>query len=364
MKQSNSLIIAAGLFLIGFLIVSAIPNTADAKRVGGGSSMGSRGSKTTMAPKQAAPRNTMDQTSAPGSFQRSASPMAPAGASGGMFKGMGSGFLGGLGGFMLGGMLGSMLFGHGGAGVGGGGGGGIGLLEILLIGGAIWFGWRWFKRQQAQQSQMASGYSFPTPIPSQTGYSAPQQHNDQLGHQREGMPQGGLPQSFSLGGTPEHQAVVDEVSQGLGHISAMDPQFNEAQFLNGAKLAFQQLQKSWCEGNVQYLAPLLTPAMLQKIQGDLQARQSSGHKDCIENIQFQKAEISEAWQESGDDWITVCFQASMLEYTTDQQGTVIEGDTRVPVTVEEYWTFTRKVGTRDPNWLLSAIQQPDQALVA
>lgn len=351
MKQSKSLIIAAALFLLGFFIVNAIPNTADAKRLGGGSSMGSRGSKTTMAPKEAAPRSSMDQHAPSGAAQRAATPAAP---SGGLFKGMGSGLLGGLGGFMLGGMLGSLLFGHGGGGMGGGGGG-IGLFEILLIGGAIWFGWRWFKRQQA--GGMASG---PIPVPSQGAYSPQEHRNDQ----QQGLQREGLPQSFNVGGTPDHQAPVDEVSQGLGHISAMDPQFNEAQFLNGAKLAFQQMQKSWCDGNVQYLAPLLTPAMLQKVQGDLHARQGSGHKDYIENIQFQKAEISEAWQESGDDWITVCFHASMLEYTTDAQGSVIEGDNKAPVTVVEYWTFTRKVGTKDPNWFLSAIQQPEQSLAA
>ncbi|MBF0422135.1 MAG: Tim44 domain-containing protein [Magnetococcales bacterium] len=366
MKRSHPFAIALGAVFLGFSVLTMIPDTADAKRMGGGNSIGSRGSRTAIAPKQSLPRESFDRSSSTSGSRQPMGSMASGSPAGGLFKGgLGSGLLGGLGGFMLGGMLGSMLFGHGGAGMAGGAGGGIGLLELLLIGGVAWFAWRWFKRQQSGNSPGYSGLEpLPSPTSSRSHYNAaPHPQNDGAPLQREGFGHG-LPQTFQIGGTAGQGAPMDEVSQGLEHIATMDPNFSEERFLAGARLAYQQMQKAWCDGSLDNLKPLLTPAMAMRIQSDLQARQHPNHQDVIENIQFQKVQISEAWQESGDDWITVWFQVAMLEYSLDAHGTVIDGNRQIPVTVEEYWTFTRKVGSRDPNWQLSAIQQPDQPLVA
>lgn len=67
--------------------------------------------------------------------------------------------------------------------------------------------------------------------------------------------------------------------------------------------------------------------------------------------------MTEAWQEGGQDFLTVRFLASLLDYAVDEvTGQVVEGSRTEPVKFEEYWTFVRAVG---PNpWRLSAIQQP------
>ena len=59
----------------------------------------------------------------------------------------------GLAGFAIGGLIGSMLF--GGLGHGLGGFGGIGLLEMLLIGGAIYLLFRFLRNRQTQSPQPA-----------------------------------------------------------------------------------------------------------------------------------------------------------------------------------------------------------------
>ncbi|HAT49158.1 MAG: Tim44 domain-containing protein [Nitrospirae bacterium] len=339
---------------MAFGVLSVFPDEADAKRMGGGSSFGSRGSKSFSAPQQPAARTGFNQSSV---SQR------PGGAAaGGMFGGIGSGLLGGLGGLMLGGMLGSMLF--GGAGAAGTGAGGIGLMEILLIGGAIWFGIRWYKRQRAMTP--AAGPAFGRPLPQASGFNFPSSNTERSPLYQErgshGPGQSFDPSPSYAGMGAGMGAGMDEVSQGLEHIASMDRNFNEGQFLSGAKQAFQQMQQSWCDGNADSLRPLLTTTMLEHVLADMKKKEVNQRKDHIDNIQFQQAEISEAWQESGEDWITVRFQVSMLEYSTDAQGVVVEGDRSIPVVVEEYWTFTRPVGSRNPNWFLTAIQQQGQSL--
>ena len=76
----------------------------------------------------------------------------------------------------------------------------------------------------------------------------------------------------------------------------------------------------------------------------------------LENIAVRSVDITEAWQESGSDFITVRVYANLLYYNVDEAtGQVVEGSKSEPVKFEEYWTFTRPVG--DNAWKLSAINQ-------
>jgi len=67
-------------------------------------------------------------------------------------------------------------------------------------------------------------------------------------------------------------------------------------------------------------------------------------------------EVTEAWQEGGQDFVTVRLLANLLDYGVDESSNhVIKGSQTEPVKFQEYWTFARPVG---PNpWRLSAIQQ-------
>ena len=71
---------------------------------------------------------------------------------------------------------------------------------------------------------------------------------------------------------------------------------------------------------------------------------------------MRSVDITEAWQETGSDFITVRVYANLLDYNVDETtGQVVEGSKTEPVKFEEYWTFTRPVGSNP--WQLSAIQQ-------
>lgn len=91
------------------------------------------------------------------------------------------------------------------------------------------------------------------------------------------------------------------------------------------------------------------------LQGDVDRLLRDRRINRLENIAVRNTDLVEAWQESGKDFITVRFYANLLDYTTDETGTLVEGNRTEPVKFEEYWTFTRQVGTG--SWKLSAISQ-------
>jgi predicted lipid-binding transport protein (Tim44 family) len=69
-------------------------------------------------------------------------------------------------------------------------------------------------------------------------------------------------------------------------------------------------------------------------------------------------QVTEAWQETGQDFVTVHILANMLDYTVDESSQqVLEGSRTEPTKFEEYWTFVRPVGPTP--WKLSAIQQAE-----
>jgi predicted lipid-binding transport protein (Tim44 family) len=345
MNKSRFFAMFAIALTLGFAALIAIPEDAEARRFGGGSSFGSRGSRSFSVPRKSTTRTSTQQRRTNASQPRNAA----AAGSGSRFGGFGSGLMGGIGGMLVGGMIGSMLFG-GGGGMGGGmggGGGGIGLLEILLIGGGIWFFMRWLKRKKAGENpaHMRSAGGAPQDIPMQFP---------------SGGGQSSLPDSFDTNENRDFNQPMDEVSQGLDHIAQMDPNFQEDQFLEGAKMAYKQIQGAWSDWSVERLRPIMTDRMWGMVEGQAASRKEAGIRDIIEKINFKTAEVSEAWQESGENWITVRFLVGMIEYSTDVEGNLKEGSTDTPVEIEEYWTFTRPVSAQDPNWFLAAVQQSDE----
>jgi predicted lipid-binding transport protein (Tim44 family) len=315
------------LTALGAMFLATLLWSVDAwARAGGGGSSGSRGSRSFSAPARpdTSPSSPGRQATPPSGFQQS-----PAQRSGWM-----GGLMGGIGGFLLGGLLGSMLFG-GMGGMGHGLFGGIGFMEILLLAGVLYFVYAYLKRRR--QSAPASSYGYTTPRESDTGY----------------WQSGSSSAPSATAYTPD---ATSDLERGLEHIRQMDVGFDPRRFSDTASDLFFRVQGAWMGRDMTPVRDLLAPEMYETMQKDCDRMRAEGRIDRMENIAVRSVDVTEAWQESGRDYITVHFLASMLDYTIDERTTdVIKGSRSEPVKFEEYWTFVRPVG---PNpWRLSAIQQ-------
>jgi predicted lipid-binding transport protein (Tim44 family) len=315
------------LTALGAMFLAMLLWSVDAwARAGGGGSSGSRGSRSFSAPARpdSSPSSPSRQAVPPSGFQQSTPQRS------GWMRGL----MGGIGGFLLGGLLGSMLFG-GLGGMGGGLFGGIGFMEILLIAGVLYFAYAYFRRRQQQAP--AASYGYTTPRESDTGY-------------------------WQSGSTSAPSATMDmpdaasDLERGLGHIRQMDAGFDPRRFSDTASDLFFRVQGAWMGRDMTAVRDLLTPEIYETMQKDCERMRAERRIDRMENIAVRSVDVTEAWQESGRDYITVHFLASMLDYTIDERtNDVIKGSRSEPVKFEEYWTFVRSVG---PNpWRLSAIQQ-------
>jgi predicted lipid-binding transport protein (Tim44 family) len=244
--------------------------------------------------------------------------------------------MGGLfGGLLLGGLLGGLLF-------GGGFGGGFGLLELLIVAGLAWLAFSYMRRRQPSAEP---GYAMAGGVG-----SGPAARDEATIGARYGATTG------APTATLEPPAGPTDLERGLGHIGQMDRGFDPRAFAETASDIFFRVQGAWTARDLRSVSASLTPEMQTVLQRECDRLRAEGRINRLENIAVRTAEVTEAWQESGQDYVTVHFLASLLDYTTDESGArVLEGSRTEPVKFEEYWTFVRPVG---PNpFRLSAIQQ-------
>jgi len=285
-------------------------------RAGGGRSFGSRGTRSYSRPASpsTAPSPQQARPAGPSTF--------------GQPQPAGGGFLRNMAGGIMGGMLGGMLFrslGFGGAGAMGGGGG-IGMFEILLLAGIGYLIYKFIKsrRQTAEQGAY-------------TSYSS-------------------LPNTYDV--TPQSAGISnqDDRDRGLSHIRQMDAGFDESKFTDQVMDTFFKIQGAWMNRDLASVSPFLADDMRLTFQKDIDRLLSEKKVNRLENIAVRTVEIAEAWQEQGQDYVTALIYANLLDYTTDDAtGQVVSGSKTEPVKFEEFWTFTRPVGSG--SWKLCGIDQ-------
>jgi predicted lipid-binding transport protein (Tim44 family) len=231
--------------------------------------------------------------------------------------------MGAIGGFMLGGLLGGLLFGGLGQGFG------IGLFDVLLIGGGLFLLFRLMRnRRQEPAYAGAPGY-------------------------------GGGARTWDVaanGGATVAEAppVVDDLERGLGHVRQMDPGFDAAALAADAAQTFRDVQNAVSANDLTPVRARLTSELLEQLDAQCTELRRAGRSNRVERIQIERAEVTEAWQERGQDFVTVLLAGSLIDYTVDATGAVVAGSRSGPDRFEEFWTVTRPVGPHP--WKLTAIQ--------
>jgi len=320
MRQSK----IAWAILMLFVASLAAAAIAEA-RVGGGSAGGSRGSRTFSAPRSpsappspASPSSPSSPTSPQRSLSSPAQPSRPGFGWGGM-----------IGGFLLGGLLGGLLFGGLGHGFGG-----VGLLDILLIAGLGYLAFALFRRRQPEPA-----------------YAGAPGRAEWAPAETAAVPEQPTGSGLAVG------AVDEDLERGIAAIRMMDAGFTPLRFAEISRDVFLRIQSAWSARDLEPVRADLTDEMRGSLESDLGRLRTLRRVNHLDKVTVETADFTEAWQEYGQDFVTVRFRASVLDYTVDETtGAVVEGSNTVPTGFEEYWTFVRPVG---PNpWRLSAIQQP------
>jgi predicted lipid-binding transport protein (Tim44 family) len=286
-------------FLIAFTGLSLVALDADAKRMGGGRSIGTQ--RQAVSPQQA-PRPPAQQAAPGNPTQQKAAPAAPTPQPSGMSR-----WLGPLAGLAIGAGLAS-LFMHNGM---GGALAGFLLIAALVI-GAVFLVRLLRGSRPAQQPLRYAGAT----------------------------PYGGLepslatPPASSIGSTAAPYSVAAATS--------LPADFNAEEFVRHAKLNFVNLQSAHDRKDLTTIRDFLTPELLKDIEADMRAAGDAPQKTDVVTLE---AEVIDVAAENGTYIVSVRFSGLIRE----------NGDTG-PQPFSEVWHLEKPV-RGSSGWLVSGIQQ-------
>jgi len=156
----------------------------------------------------------------------------------------------------------------------------------------------------------------------------------------------------------EGVARDDTLAAGLTQIKVADPGFNEDEFVEGARTAFQYIVSAFAEGDKEQLEPLLEETLYKRFAEEIDRRKSAGETQKTTVVSIDDAEVTEAKMAGRDAVVTVKFESHQINVTLDSEGRVIAGDPNDIEEVTDIWTFRRNTRSRDPNWALVETHTP------
>jgi predicted lipid-binding transport protein (Tim44 family) len=153
---------------------------------------------------------------------------------------------------------------------------------------------------------------------------------------------------------PAAAAGPGTLAAGLDQIHRADPSFEPAQFLDGARIAFEMIVTAFASGDKAALRPLLSDEVFRQFSVAIDERTTA--KESLETriVRLDSCEIVEAELTGRTAQVTVKLVSHQINVTRAMDGSIVDGDPQHPTEKTDYWTFARDTRSSDPNWVVVA----------
>jgi len=148
------------------------------------------------------------------------------------------------------------------------------------------------------------------------------------------------------------QTMEPAVERGLRDIAAGDRRFDVQTFLDGARSAYRMILEAFWRGDKDELAQLCDAHVAQGFIAEIDARNAAGETLDNRLVRIEDVTIVSASYSAPVARITLKLTADIASVTRDGQGAMIAGSLDDAVVVQDVWTFSRDVGSPNPDWLL------------
>ena len=152
----------------------------------------------------------------------------------------------------------------------------------------------------------------------------------------------------------EAPAPPKPVSTNARVLREADPEFDEAEFLSGARSAYEMIVEAFASGDLKSIRPYLNDSVYGAFKGAVVDRDSAGHASDLKFVGIERASIVDSSVDAGTMSAVVEFSSNQVRVTRNKDGNVVDGDPNRIDLVRDRWTFSRRVNSGDPNWMLVA----------
>ena len=151
---------------------------------------------------------------------------------------------------------------------------------------------------------------------------------------------------------PGDMAYLPTAGPGVRALLAVDPTFDVARFLEGAKSAYRMVLEAYWKGDAAGLRPFVDDHVFETFNSAIEQREKDGLVLDNRLVNIEQLLITAAQADREVAVVTVRFEADIAAVTRNKDGDVVAGSMSDAVQTRDLWTFRRAIGSRDPNWLL------------
>jgi len=154
----------------------------------------------------------------------------------------------------------------------------------------------------------------------------------------------------------DHVADGSPSAKALAGMKMAEPGFSLNTFLQGARGAYEMIVMAYERGDLSAIRPFLGPEVFDTFAGAVQSREAEGLTVEANFNGLREMVLTEATfdRDTREGELTVRFLGELTSVIRDRNGEIIEGNATTPKKQRDVWTFARKMGADDPNWLLVA----------
>ncbi|SDB67341.1 Predicted lipid-binding transport protein, Tim44 family [Agrobacterium fabrum] len=142
----------------------------------------------------------------------------------------------------------------------------------------------------------------------------------------------------------------------LRDVMTKDPSFRPKEFLNGARMAYEMIVMGFADGDRKTLKNLLSKEVFDGFDAAISERESRGEVVKSTFVGIEKADITQAGVRDSEVQVTLRIVSQLISATYDKDGKLVDGDPEAVAEVDDIWTFSRDIRSRDPNWKLIATE--------
>lgn len=152
----------------------------------------------------------------------------------------------------------------------------------------------------------------------------------------------------------DHVPEDSDAAKALASMKKAEPSFHVADFLQGARGAYEMIVMGYERGELAQIQPFLSEEIYESFVDGVAAREDQGltiESDFIgvREIKLTNATFDEA---TGEAELTIRFVAELTSTVRDEGGDIVEGSPTEVKKQKDTWAFARTMGADDPNWLL------------
>ncbi len=154
----------------------------------------------------------------------------------------------------------------------------------------------------------------------------------------------------------DHAEEGTPTAQALAEMKAADSSFLVGEFLDGARGAYEMIVTAFEKGELEDVRPFLSAEVYDSFAEVVADRARQGLTVEADFVGVREVRLQNATFEprSGEGDLTVRFIGELTSVVRNAEGEIVEGSPTEIKRQRDAWTFSRVMGSDDPNWILVA----------